>query len=167
MYALPRSKQLGFRHSGSPQRCRLGWACVLCPSQVRAAQVIRCLASTIAATYRLPAAPWSFLKPRSVKSMMQEASTSLHKGLTPAQVFQRGLFSSSFKAHDQKTHPTLQPGIQGPWDCTVTSTQKPRICSPSTLLNAGLLCHHQPCRAGPRRVNEPSTCSCDCVFMWF
>ena len=98
---------------------------------------------------------WSFLKPRSVKSMMQEASTSLHKGLTPAQVFQRGLFSSSFKAHDQKTHPTLQPGIQGPWDCTVTSTQKPRICSPSNLLTAGLLCHHQPCRAGPGRVNEP------------
>ena len=33
----------------------LGWACVLCPSQVQAAQVMRCLASAIAATYRLPA----------------------------------------------------------------------------------------------------------------
>ena len=54
--ALLRSKPLRFRHSGSPQRRRLGWACVLCPSQVRAAQVMRCLASTIAATYRLPAA---------------------------------------------------------------------------------------------------------------
>ena len=52
----PRSKPLRFRHSGSPQRRRLGWACVLCPSQVRAAQVMRCLASAIAATYRLPAA---------------------------------------------------------------------------------------------------------------
>ena len=30
--ALPRSKPLRF--SGTPQRCRLGWACVLCPSQV-------------------------------------------------------------------------------------------------------------------------------------
>ena len=37
----------------------LGWACVLCPSHVRAAQVMRCLASTIAATYRLPAAQLS------------------------------------------------------------------------------------------------------------
>ena len=36
-------------------RRRLGWACVLCPSRVQAAQVMRCLASTIAATYRLPA----------------------------------------------------------------------------------------------------------------
>ena len=53
--ASPRSKLLRLRHSGSPQRCRVGWACVLCPSQVRAAQVMRCLASAIAATYRLPA----------------------------------------------------------------------------------------------------------------
>ena len=52
--APPRSKLLRFRHLGSPQRCRLGWACVLCPSQVRAAQVMRCLASAVAATYRLP-----------------------------------------------------------------------------------------------------------------
>ena len=34
-----RSKPLRLRHSGSPQRRRLGWACVLCPSQVRAARV--------------------------------------------------------------------------------------------------------------------------------
>ena len=39
LYALPRSKLLRFRHSGSPQRRRLGWACVLRPSQVRATQV--------------------------------------------------------------------------------------------------------------------------------
>ena len=57
LYALPRSKPLGFRHSGTPQRRRLGW--VLCPSQVRAAQVIRCLASVVAATYRLPHARFS------------------------------------------------------------------------------------------------------------
>ena len=43
--ALPRSKLLRFRFSGTPQRCRLDWACVLCPSPVRAAQVTRCLAS--------------------------------------------------------------------------------------------------------------------------
>ena len=48
LYALPRSKPLRFRFSGIPQRHRLGWACVLCPSQVRAAQVTRCLASTVA-----------------------------------------------------------------------------------------------------------------------
>ena len=39
---------------GSPQRHRLRWACVLCPSQVRAAQVTRCLVSTVAETYHLP-----------------------------------------------------------------------------------------------------------------
>ena len=45
--ALPRSKSLRFRFSGIPQRCRLGWACVLCPSQVQGAQVIRCLVSAV------------------------------------------------------------------------------------------------------------------------
>ena len=54
LHAPPRSKPLRFRHWGSPQRRRLSWACVLCPSQVRAAQVMRCLASAVAATYRLP-----------------------------------------------------------------------------------------------------------------
>ena len=42
--ALPRSKLLRFRFLGTLQRHRLGWACVLCPSQVRAAQATRCLA---------------------------------------------------------------------------------------------------------------------------
>ena len=53
LHAPPRSKPLRFRHSGNPQRLRLHWACVLCPSQLRAAQVMRCLASTVTATYRL------------------------------------------------------------------------------------------------------------------
>ena len=35
LYALPRSKSLRFRYSGTPQRRRLCWACVLCPSQVQ------------------------------------------------------------------------------------------------------------------------------------
>ena len=34
LHALPRSKPLRFRFWSTPQRCRLGWACVLCPSQV-------------------------------------------------------------------------------------------------------------------------------------
>ena len=46
--ALPRSKPLRFRFSSIPQRCRLGWACVLCPSPARAAQVTRCLVSAVA-----------------------------------------------------------------------------------------------------------------------
>ena len=46
-YALPRSELLQFRFSGTPQRHRLGWACILCPSQVQAAQVTRCLVSTL------------------------------------------------------------------------------------------------------------------------
>ena len=56
--ALPRSKLLRFRFLGTLQRHRLGWACVLCPSQVRAAQVTRYLVSTLSqvggASYHLP-----------------------------------------------------------------------------------------------------------------
>ena len=61
LYALPRSKPFRFRHSGSPQRRRLHWACILCPSQVRAAQVMRYLVSVVTVTYRLtvPAARFS------------------------------------------------------------------------------------------------------------
>ena len=47
LHALPRSKLLRFRFSGTPQRHKLGWVCVLCPSQVLAAQATRCLASTL------------------------------------------------------------------------------------------------------------------------
>ena len=50
----PQSKLLRFRHSGSPQRRRLHRACILCPCQVRAAQVMRCLANAVTATYCLP-----------------------------------------------------------------------------------------------------------------
>ena len=39
LHAPPQSKLLRLRHSGSAQRRSLGWACALCPSQVRAAQV--------------------------------------------------------------------------------------------------------------------------------
>ena len=52
-YALPTPKPLRFRYTSSPQRHRLSWACVLCPFQVRAAQVMRCLANMVAATYHL------------------------------------------------------------------------------------------------------------------
>ena len=45
--ALSRSKLLRFRFLGTPQRHRLSWACVLCPSQIRGAQMTRCLASTL------------------------------------------------------------------------------------------------------------------------
>ena len=38
LHAPPRSKLLKLRHSRSPQRRRLSWACVLCPSQVQAAR---------------------------------------------------------------------------------------------------------------------------------
>ena len=34
LHAVPNSKLLRFRFLGTPQRCRLGWACILCPSQV-------------------------------------------------------------------------------------------------------------------------------------
>ena len=63
---LPRSKQLRFMFSGTPQRYRLGWACILCPSQVQAAQVTRCLVSAVTPrlgvhliTFSIPAAQFS------------------------------------------------------------------------------------------------------------
>ena len=46
-HALPRSKLLRFRFSGTPQKYRLGWACILCPSQFRAAQATMCLANAL------------------------------------------------------------------------------------------------------------------------
>ena len=45
--ALSKSEPLRFRFSGTPQRHRLGWACFLCPSQVRAAQATRCMVSAV------------------------------------------------------------------------------------------------------------------------
>ena len=61
LHAPPRSKPLKFRHSGSPQRHRLGWACVLCPSHVRAAQVMRCLESAVTDLLPPPSLTLSFL----------------------------------------------------------------------------------------------------------
>ena len=58
--ALPRSKPLRFRYSGSPQRHRLSWACILCPSQVQDTQMTRYLASAAAVTYRLLVAVTQF-----------------------------------------------------------------------------------------------------------
>ena len=56
---FPRSEPFRFRFSGSPQRRRLGWACVLCPSQVRATQATRCLvrAVSLGGAVRLIASP--------------------------------------------------------------------------------------------------------------
>ena len=57
LHALLRSKQLRFRFSGTPQKHRLGWACIFCPSQVRAAQATRCLASTVSPGGRCTLSP--------------------------------------------------------------------------------------------------------------
>ena len=62
LHALPRSKQFRFRFLDTPQRCRLGWACVLCPSQVRAAQATRCLVSILSRGGRcVLSPPWFHL----------------------------------------------------------------------------------------------------------
>ena len=62
--AFPRSKLLRFRFLGIPQRDRVSWACVLCPSQIRAAQATRCLASALSqvvcASYHFPSPSCSF-----------------------------------------------------------------------------------------------------------
>ena len=63
LHAGPTSKPLRFRFSGTPQRHRLSWAWVLCPSQVRAAQANRCLVSRLSQTggmsYHLPSSSCS------------------------------------------------------------------------------------------------------------
>ena len=60
LYALPRSKPLRFRFSGTPQRHSLGWACVLCPSQVQAAQATGCLVSVVSPGREcILSPPWS------------------------------------------------------------------------------------------------------------
>ena len=65
LHALPRSKLLRFRFSGTPQRHRLGCACVLCPSMVGAAQATRFLVRARSLgvmrliTTRVPAARFS------------------------------------------------------------------------------------------------------------
>ena len=67
--ALPRSTPLRFRFSGTPQRHRLSWACVSCPSQVPAAQATRCLASSV-----LPAG-WCILSPPSPSCLVSWVSS--------------------------------------------------------------------------------------------
>ena len=59
LYALPRSKPRRFSFLGTPQRLRLGWACVLCSSQVQAAEVTSLLVSAVAPSWglRLIASP--------------------------------------------------------------------------------------------------------------
>ena len=51
--ALPRSKLLRFRFSGTPQRYKLGWACVLCPSPGLRNSGNRCLVSTLSQVYNV------------------------------------------------------------------------------------------------------------------
>ena len=75
--ALPRSKP--FRFSDTPQRHRLGWACILCPSQVRAAQVTRCLASALpqvgGASCYLPG-PWCSFPGCAARALSQVCCVS-------------------------------------------------------------------------------------------
>ena len=74
LHAPPRSKPLRFRHSGSPQRRRLSWACVFCSSQVRA-PMCSSQASANAATYRLPAARLSSCAPAHLLRQMLTVQT--------------------------------------------------------------------------------------------
>ena len=89
-HALPGSKQLRFRFSGTPRRHRLGWAHVLCHSQVQAVQVTRCLASTLSqvgcASYYLPSPSRSVSRVRSesaYSSVLCVSSGELISGCNP------------------------------------------------------------------------------------
>ena len=89
-HALPGSKLLKFRFSGTPQRHRLGWAHVLCHSQVQAVQVTRCLASTLSqvgcASYYLPSPSRSVSRVHSesaYSSVLCVSSGELISGCNP------------------------------------------------------------------------------------
>ena len=76
LHELPRSKPLRFRFSGISQRHKLGWACVLCPSQVLAAQATRCVSRVhspggwcVLITSPVPI-PWFFRCTRRVLSQV-------------------------------------------------------------------------------------------------
>ena len=71
LHALHRSKPLRFRFLGTPQRHRLSWACVLCPSQVQAAQVTRCLVNALFQVVCVSqSSPWS--QPLGLLGVLQE-----------------------------------------------------------------------------------------------
>ena len=58
--ALPKCSPLRFRFLGTPQRHRFSWVCILCPSQVLAAQLTRCLVSSLSQGGRcVLSPPWS------------------------------------------------------------------------------------------------------------
>ena len=63
LHALPMHELLRFRFSGTPQRHKLSWACVLCLSQVLATQATKCLASSLSPGGRciLPPSPCQLL----------------------------------------------------------------------------------------------------------
>ena len=94
---------------------------------------------------------------------MQEARTSLHKGLTPARVFQ--FFLKGSRPEDSPNSSAQHSGTLGfynhnihPEARNLLSLQPPECWTlPPTAALLG----------GAGQVNEPSMCSCDCVFMWF
>ena len=63
LHAIPRSKPLRFRFSGTPQRHRFSWACALCPSQVQAAQATDAWSVHSLQVQCILSPPWS--KPHS------------------------------------------------------------------------------------------------------
>ena len=72
--ALPRSKLLRFRFSGTLQGHRLSWECILCPSQVSATQATRYLASTLSPVDHASSSP---PRPgRSVPQVRRESTLS-------------------------------------------------------------------------------------------
>ena len=101
-HALPKSKPLKFRFSGTPQRHRLGWACVLCPYQVRAAQVTGCLVSAVAPSWSCnlsppPSLPLSFLgvQRRTFSGVPCVSSGELISGCNPTSRCQSSRISRS------------------------------------------------------------------------
>ena len=75
LHALPGSKLLRLNFSGAPQRHTFGWACVLCPSQVRAAQETMCLVSSLS-----PGVQWVLSPPGSQLLCFLDVQLEHHLG---------------------------------------------------------------------------------------
>ena len=136
--ALPRSMLLRFRFLGTPQRHRLGWACVLCLSQVHTAQVTRWLAAH--------SPSWVV---RLITSAVAAPQFPGCTARTPSQVYRvspLGTWSPTTTLLTDVNHPELQEDFVSKWESVhslvkdATSGAKVAPCLPALTVAHLSLC---------------------------
>ena len=134
LHALPRSKPLRFMFSGTPQRRRLGWACIFVPSPAQAAQGTRSLRSAFSSAAarllpspsqpRFPGAPtwcalclfWRadlWLQPSQWMSTIQNLRKSLVRNWKPVCSLVGGAVSGAEFAPFPSPLPHASSGVLG------------------------------------------------------